>query len=142
MVHKLPIKEFKQIYARVPRLSVDLLIKKGDAVLLTLREIEPKGFWHLPGGTVLFDETIEQAVKRIAKEELGIKVIVGEILGVIDFYKSFKVYGHAVSIVYSVSPLGTNFKLNDQAKNVQFFAKLPNNTLDVQKVFLKQLDIK
>lgn len=43
-----------------------------------------KGKWEIPGGSVEFGETFEQAIKREIKEELGIEIIVLELLGVCD----------------------------------------------------------
>lgn len=68
--------EFDSIYSKVPRLTVELVIKDGDKILLTKRSIEPcRGLWHLPGGTVYFGESLLDAVKRIAKKELSIDVL-------------------------------------------------------------------
>lgn len=82
MVKKLSHELYKQIYSQVPRLCVELVIKNSEGVLLTLRNIVPyKAYWHLPGGTVLFNETLEQTVKRVAWEELGVKVSSMRFLG-------------------------------------------------------------
>ena len=43
-----------------------------------------KGTWEIPGGSVEFGETFEQALKREIKEELGIEIELGELLGVCD----------------------------------------------------------
>lgn len=70
---KLSRKDFDYIYSRVPRLCVDIILQTNKGILLTKRSIEPyKGMWHIPGGTVLKGETVEGAVIRIAKKELGI----------------------------------------------------------------------
>lgn len=69
--------EFWNIYKKVPRLTVEIIIKDKRGILLTLRNIEPcKNLWHLPGGTVRFGEKLIDAVKRIANRELGIEVLV------------------------------------------------------------------
>jgi ADP-ribose pyrophosphatase YjhB (NUDIX family) len=71
---KLPLKEFKYIYQRVPRLCVEVIVKTSKGVLLTLRDIPPfQGYWHLPGGTVLLGESLEAAIKRITNEETGLR---------------------------------------------------------------------
>lgn len=50
------------------------------------RDIPPNvGAWHIPGGTVLFAEPVEQAVRRVAMDELGLEVSVGELLGIIEY---------------------------------------------------------
>jgi ADP-ribose pyrophosphatase YjhB (NUDIX family) len=72
----LTAEEFESIYSRVPRLTVDIVVRNsGGAVLLTKRTIPPcVGQWHLPGGTVRFGEALLDAVRRSAARELGIEV--------------------------------------------------------------------
>ncbi len=53
-----------------------LLIKRGQAPLL--------GEWSLPGGVLECGETLRDAVVREAREETGLLVEVGEILGVYE----------------------------------------------------------
>ncbi|MBU0975306.1 NUDIX domain-containing protein, partial [Patescibacteria group bacterium] len=74
-VKRLPYKTFKYIYRKVPRLCVDVIVKTPRGIILTKRSIPPaKGWWHIPGGTILWGETVEQAVKRVAREEVGVEV--------------------------------------------------------------------
>lgn len=62
------------------RLSVDAVVfgyqrDRGVSVLLIQRKIEPfQGDWALPGGFVLDEESLEQAVARELQEEAGIDV--------------------------------------------------------------------
>jgi ADP-ribose pyrophosphatase YjhB (NUDIX family) len=83
----LPKAEFDSIFRRVPRLTVEVVIADQQrGVLLALRDIEPCiGTWHLPGGTVRFGEPLVNAVKRVAQDELGLSVQVGELLGYIEY---------------------------------------------------------
>ncbi len=83
----LPEEEFHAIYSRVPRLCVEVVIVTAErGVLLSLRDIPPNiGAWHIPGGTVLFGEPLEAAVRRVARHELGLDVAVGELLGYIEY---------------------------------------------------------
>ena len=67
--------EFETIYGKVPRLTVEVIIKSEKGVLLSLRSIEPfKGDWHIPGGTVFYGESLADAVRRVTKRELGVTV--------------------------------------------------------------------
>lgn len=69
---RLPSKEFKYLYGKVPRLCVDVVIQSKDGVVLSKRDIPPaKGMWHIPGGTVLFGESLEKAAKESPKKKPG-----------------------------------------------------------------------
>lgn len=83
----LPEEEFHAIYRRVPRLSVEVIIATPErGVLLMCRDIPPNvGAWHIPGGTVLFAEPVVEAVKRVARDELGLEITVGELIGYIEY---------------------------------------------------------
>lgn len=43
-----------------------------------------RGKWEIPGGSVEFGETFEQAIKREIKEELDIEIEITELLGIYD----------------------------------------------------------
>lgn len=137
-VKKLSLEDFKFIYSKVPRLCVDLLIKNEKGVLLTLREIKPyKGFWHLPGGTVLLGETLNQAVKRIAEDELGVEVQIEKQLAAIEFPQNLPLpYKSTVSIGFLVKIKNDAINLNNQASKFNFFHKLPSKIIPAHKDFI------
>ena len=82
----LPQAEYEAIYAKVPRLTVEVVIVSSDGVLLALRQKGPcVGLWHIPGGTVRFGEPLTDAVQRVAEEELGAEVAVDGLLGYIEY---------------------------------------------------------
>ena len=83
----LPKAEFDAIFSRVPRLCVEVVIRAPErGVLLMLRDIPPNvGAWHIPGGTVMFGERLTDAVQRVARDELGLEVTVGDLLGYIEY---------------------------------------------------------
>lgn len=141
MPKKISSEEFEYIFKRVPRLCVDLVIKDRDGVLLTLRNIPPsKGKWHLPGGTVLHGEKLEEAVKRVAKQELNIEVSVAQELGIIEYISSKTTkLGHAVAIAFLCHIKKGDIKLDRQASDFEFFRKIPEKTISEQKAFLRSL---
>src|SRR3989344_636169 len=76
MVQKLPYDLFLKSFELAPRVAIDLWIKNEEGgVLYTKRDVEPyKGLWHLPGSFILKDEAVDECVRRLADEELNLKV--------------------------------------------------------------------
>ena len=140
MSEPLPQDEFERIFSRVPRLTVELVIAStARGVLLALRDFGPcKGLWHLPGGTVRFGEPLVEAVKRVAQDELGIAVSVGQLLGYIEYPSH---YNNGLD-----SPVGLAFRAQGSTADMPhehnlrskcaWFTALPENMHDEQKRFL------
>lgn len=138
-------KEFKNIYSRVPRLCVDILIKTGQGIIMTLRDIEPyKDLWHIPGGTLYYGETIEKATKRVAKEELGVDVNVEGFAGYTEYpsEQKFRGWGWTIALQMLCAVKSDEFKLNRQASEIRFFKKfsdIPENTIEEHKKILGKM---
>jgi len=136
--------EFKDIYSKVPRLCVDLVIQTEDGILLTLREKNGYvGQWHLPGGTVFYRESSESAIQRVAKEELNVEVSVIKLLGYIEYFSEVEKrgFGYAVSLAFLCKLESSDIKLDDQASKSQFFKVIPENTVTEQKAFFEKLQM-
>ncbi len=64
---------FKTVIANTPLVSVDLIVRDGNKVLLGKRVNKPaQGYWFTLGGRVFKNEHIKDALIRIGKQELGI----------------------------------------------------------------------
>ena len=134
--------EFKEIYSKVPRLCVDLVIKIPEGIVLSLRSIPPyKGSWHFPGGTVLFREKVKDAIQRVAMEEIGISVKIHKFLGYIEFFDEEKErgFGYSVSMAFLCHLAGTDIRPNSDASEIKTFKELPDNMVDEQRVFLESV---
>jgi ADP-ribose pyrophosphatase YjhB (NUDIX family) len=133
----LPKDEFDRIYSRVPRLTVEVVITAPQrGVLLSLRDIEPcKGMWHLPGGTVRFGERLVEAVARVACEELGVTVSVGQMLGYIEYPSH---YNHGLDCPVGVAFAAEITSTAQPPGNCTWFEVLPDNMHDEQKTFLAE----
>jgi ADP-ribose pyrophosphatase YjhB (NUDIX family) len=134
---KLPFKEFRKIYSKVPRLCVDLVIKNTlSEILLTKRDIDPyKGYWHFPGGTILFDESVENSINRVAYEETRLKVVQSKLMGYIDYPKLDPI-GHTITMVFLVKPNKATPQGSEQGLEVKYFDSIPNKTIPAQELFL------
>ncbi len=78
--------EFHEIFSKVPRLTVELVVQGPAGIILTKRQSGPcVGLWHIPGGTVRFGEPLADAVRRVASMEVGLVVEAGPLLGYIEY---------------------------------------------------------
>jgi ADP-ribose pyrophosphatase YjhB (NUDIX family) len=69
----------------VPRISVKGLIIDGGRILLPMHRDERGDYFMLPGGGQEHGETVVAALERECREELGVDVKVGDLLGVRDY---------------------------------------------------------
>ncbi|MET7395920.1 NUDIX domain-containing protein [Dactylosporangium sp. NPDC005572] len=137
--HPFSAAQFAEIFGKVPRLTVEVVCNTAGGVVLTRRSIEPcKGQWHLPGGTVRFGEHLRDAVVRVARDELGVTVDVGRLLGYIE-------YPHMLRDGYRGWPVGIAFEVavadgavvgGEQSDAVGCFREVPPGTLREQAEFL------
>ncbi|MBI2449955.1 MAG: NUDIX hydrolase [Candidatus Nealsonbacteria bacterium] len=114
---------------RSPILAVDGVILEEGKILLEKRSYYPFiGYWVIPGGHVEYGETVEEAVKREMKEELGISVRIKKLIGVYSDPKRDPRY-HVVSMVFLLERTKGEICLNDESLEFQFFPldQLPEN---------------
>jgi ADP-ribose pyrophosphatase YjhB (NUDIX family) len=134
--------EFKEIYSKVPRLTVEVILKVGDGVVLMKRtEKSWRGKWHIPGGTVFYEETLEKAVKRVAKEELNVEIDVDGLIGYIEYpsEKKERGFGTSIGIAFKCSPTNKpNLELIEK-EGVKIFKKLPKNLIEEQRKILTRI---
>jgi len=65
---------------------VAAIIKNKDKILATQRGYgDFKGFWEFPGGKMEVGESPQQALKREIKEELNVKIEVGELVDTVEY---------------------------------------------------------
>ncbi len=140
MVKRLSKEEFDKIYARVPRVCVDLIIEIDGGILLTKRIIDPyMGKWHLPGGAILFGESLEEAAIHTAKRELNVKIDLGKLVGTVEFNPERKENEkHAISLVFLAKIKSGELQLNEEANEFKIFKNgLPEEMILEHKNFLE-----
>ena len=126
---KLPYKEFLYSFKLAPRLAICLLVENSkEELLLAKRATSPgKGLWHYPGSFLIKNEKITDCIRRVAKDELGIKINgqKAKFVGVSENLNTDS-RGHVVDLIYNIK-LESNITLkpNKYSKELIFFAKLP-----------------
>lgn len=138
--YPLTYEEFMSIYSRVPRLTVEVLIQTPQGILLTLRSLASwNNLWHLPGGTVYYGETVEEAVIRIASEEIGVSVTPTKLVGYLHYPSEEKErgFGWSIGLVFACHTSSNVINLGEQASRYQFFKSFPDNMVVEQRMFLE-----
>jgi 8-oxo-dGTP diphosphatase len=137
----------KREYPEHPLVGVGAVIVEDNRALLIRRGHAPLlGEWSLPGGVLECGETLRDAAMREAREETGLTVEVGEMLGVYERVirsDDGRVRYHYVLIDFLCRPVSGDLKAGSDAAEVGWFRgeELPALKLahDANDVVLKGL---
>jgi 8-oxo-dGTP diphosphatase len=137
----------KREYPESPLVGVGAVIVEKNRVLLIRRGTAPLlGEWSLPGGVLECGETLREAVAREAREETGLVVQTGEMLGVYERLirdDEGRVRYHYVLIDFLCRPVSGDLNAGSDAADVRWFTRdeLPalNLAFDANDVVLKGL---
>ena len=104
---------FETVINSTPLISIDLLVKKDNKILLGKRINKPaQGYLFSIGGRVYKNETIDNAMMRIAKNELNIELkLMPRFIGVFEHFYDDSIYQdvstHYVNLAYEIKIEGT-----------------------------------
>jgi len=128
-----------------PLVGVGAIIIENARVLLVKRAHPPiQGQWSIPGGVLEVGELVREAAVREAREETGLIVEPGELLGVYDrilHNHEQRVQYHYVLVDFLCRPVGGELLAASDAAEVRWFTRegLPalNLAEDTQDVINK-----
>ena len=129
-------------FPELPLVGVGAIIIEGDRVLLVKRAHPPiQGQWSIPGGVLEVGEMVREAAVREAREETGLVVEPGELLGVYDRIlrdAERRVQYHYVLIDFLCRAVGGELLAASDAADVRWFRReelpalrLAEDTLEV-----------
>lgn len=103
----LPKEIFETVVESAPLVSIDLIIRNSSGELLLGRRLNrpAKGFWFVPGGRILKNESISAAFKRISGNELGKLFFISDAryIGLFEHFYEDSVFGDSTSTHYVVN---------------------------------------
>lgn len=71
--------DFLNVIEHTPLVAIDLVIVRDQQILMGERLNQPAaGFWFVPGGRILKNETLAEAFRRISHAELGQACEIGD----------------------------------------------------------------
>lgn len=107
-----------------------MIIHKESVTLIKRKNPPYKGSWALPGGFVEYDETVESAAIRETKEETGLDVTLGDIVGVYSNPERDP-RGHIISICFLGKKIGGKLVADTDAAEVKYFCLDEVSTIDL-----------
>jgi 8-oxo-dGTP diphosphatase len=114
-------------YPETPLVGVGAIIIEADRVALVRRGRAPlQGKWSIPGGVLEVGETLRKAAEREVREETGLEVDIGELLGVFDRVvpdESGKIRYHYVLIDFLCHCRSGELTAGDDADEVAWFRR-------------------
>ncbi|NIM47291.1 MAG: NUDIX domain-containing protein [Candidatus Aenigmarchaeota archaeon] len=98
------------------RIGSAVVLENGEGeILLTKRKYSPeKGKWVLPGGGINFGETFKETAERELKEETGLRISIGDRIGVYELIKP-KTGLHRVIAYHRATLVDGTLKVADDA---------------------------
>lgn len=129
-------------FPEAPLVGVGAIIIEGDRVVLVKRAHPPiQGQWSIPGGVLEVGELVREAAVREAREETGLIVEPGNLLGVFDRvlrHADGRVQYHYVLIDFLCRVVGGDLRAASDAAEVRWFRQedlpvlnLATDTLEV-----------
>jgi colanic acid biosynthesis protein WcaH len=119
---------FKIVINSTPLISIDLIVKKDNKILLGRRINKPaQGYLFSIGGRVYKNETISSAMMRIASNELNISLkLTPRFIGVFEHFYDDSIYQdvstHYVNLAYEIEIEGALILPSEQHNEYQWLA--------------------
>lgn len=113
----LSLSKFTDLIENAPLVSLDLIVRQREGILLGKRVNRPaQGYWFVPGGRIYKNESLAEAFSRIALKELGIHSRLDQALfkGVYEHFYADSFVSETISTHYIVMAYEINAPVDSE----------------------------
>lgn len=112
------------------------VIMKDEKILLLHKKTEKEDLWELPGGRLDYGESLEEAIEREIKEELGLNV---RSLRLYDTW-NLKLQGHQIAgVIFLCSLESYDLSLSDEHDRWTWFDPIKDDWAQVYTSFTDRM---
>jgi len=118
-----------------------VIVRPNGNVLLHTKEFYPPGVYRLPSGRVLWQEKVQETLRREVREETSLDVRVERFLGLIEY--EFRCQGSTllfVSYIFRLEELGGELCCLDDGEAITGFREASVEELPTVAAHLEQLE--
>lgn len=123
---------------QIQKMTVKGIFLKNKKILFVK---DLKGKWELPGGRINFDETIEAALKRECKEELGFDNI--QIRNIVDAWTFSSTINnadyHFILLIYACATNETRVRFSDEHADYAWIPLDKVNEIDMREGYKESI---
>lgn len=119
--------QFKVVVDNTPLVSIDIIARSDNKVLLGKRVNKPAlGYYFTTGGRIKKNEKLKDAMKRIAKDELGVEIDTEpKFIGVFEHFYGDSIFEdistHYVNLGYEIEIGETSNLPKEQHSDYKWF---------------------
>lgn len=118
-----------------------VILRPNGNVLLHTKDFYPHGIYRLPSGRVLWQDRVEETLRREVKEETNLDVEVERFLGLIEY--EFCCQGNSlpfVSYIFELREVGGDLRCLDRHEGITGFCEALVTELSDVALHLEQLE--
>jgi 8-oxo-dGTP diphosphatase len=118
-----------------PTIRVAGLLAHEGRILMVEQGRGEERYWLLPGGGVLFGETLADALRRELREELGLRVGVQRLLAIVESISPDPAYEkHVIHLIFAISASPEALPEPQEVKvlNAAYLSELQLQSADVR----------
>ncbi|KKP69348.1 hypothetical protein A2X44_04315 [candidate division CPR3 bacterium GWF2_35_18] len=122
--------------------AVKAIIHNKDKFLVIKQVVGDKEFWDLPGGKIEYGETPHECLQREVKEETGLEIKIGKVLGIWWFFRTDQNQVVCTTFLCLTQNYKVDFSINPTKEPIQEFRWVSQKEFLTDKYYVSNQSLK